>query len=71
MTFEFGLRMFALDPVVVIFFKKCEKNYKSWIKCISKKLQQLDQQTLVIFFEKASDSSSTVITATPFIDNGI
>ena len=27
---------FALDPVVVIFFKRCQKNYKCWIKCISK-----------------------------------
>ena len=49
--FEFGLRKFALDPIVVIFFKKCQKNYKCWIKCISKNLQRLDQPTLVIFFE--------------------
>ena len=26
--FGSGLRKFALDPVVVIFFKKCQKNYK-------------------------------------------
>ena len=26
--FDLGLRKFALDPVVVIFFKKCQKNYK-------------------------------------------
>ena len=24
------LRKFTLDPVVVIFFKKCQKNYKCW-----------------------------------------
>ena len=26
--FGSGLRKFKLDPVVVIFFKKCQKNYK-------------------------------------------
>ena len=33
-----GLKKFALDPVVVIFFKKSKKNHKCWIKCISKKI---------------------------------
>ena len=28
--FEFGLRKFALDPVVVIFFKNAKKSYKRW-----------------------------------------
>ena len=28
--FGLGLRKFALDPVVVIFFKKLQKNYKWW-----------------------------------------
>jgi hypothetical protein len=28
--FGLGLRKFALDPVVVIFFKKWQKNYKWW-----------------------------------------
>ena len=30
-SFGSGLRKFALDPVVVIFFKKCQKNYKCWL----------------------------------------
>ena len=29
--FDLGLRKFALDPVVVTFFKKCQKNYKCWL----------------------------------------
>ena len=28
--FGSGLKKFALDPVVVIFFKNAKKNYKCW-----------------------------------------
>ena len=43
--FESGLRKFALDPVVVIFFKKLQKNYKWW------------SDPVVIFFLKWTWSS--------------
>ena len=50
--FEFGLRKFALDPVVVIFFKKCQKNYKCWIKWISKKFTTIGSANTCNFFWK-------------------
>ena len=50
--FGFGLRKFALDPVVVIFFKKCQKNYKCWIKWISKKFTTIGSANTCNFFWK-------------------
>ena len=47
-----GLRKFALDPVVVIFFKKCQKNYKCWIKWISKKFTTIGSANTCNFFWK-------------------
>ena len=44
--------MFALDPVVVIFFKKCQKNYKCWIKWISKKFTTIGSANTCNFFWK-------------------
>ena len=29
--FESGLKKFALEPVVMFFFKKCQKDYKCWL----------------------------------------
>ena len=49
--FEFGLRKFGLDPVVVIFFKNVKKITSVGSSPFKKKLQRLDQPTLVIFFE--------------------
>ena len=43
--FEFGL-----DPVVVIFFKKCQKITSVGSSAFQKNLQRLDQPELVIFF---------------------
>ena len=51
LPFEFGLRKFALDPVVVIFFKNVKKNTSIGSSPFQKNLQQLDQPTLVIFLE--------------------
>ena len=48
--FEFGLRKFALDPVVENFFKSCQKNYKCWIKCISKKITTTGSANTCNFF---------------------
>ena len=45
----FGL-IKRLDPVVVIFFKKCQKNYKCWIKCISKKFTTTGSANTCTFF---------------------
>ena len=46
----FGL-IKRLDPVVVIFFKKCQKKITSvGSSAFQKNLQRLDQPTLVIFF---------------------
>ena len=59
--FGSGLKKFGLDPVVVIFFKKCQKNYKCWSDPVGviifemHLIQRLNQPTLVIFltfFEK-------------------
>ena len=50
--FGLGLRKFSLDPVVVIFFKKCKKNYKCWIKCISKKIATTGSGNTCNFFWK-------------------
>ena len=47
----FGL-IKRLDPVVVIFFKKCQKNYKCWIKCILKKITTTGSANTCIFFWK-------------------
>ena len=47
----FGL-IKRLDPVVVIFFKKCQKNYKCWIKCISKKITTTGSTNTCNFFWK-------------------
>ena len=46
-----GLRKFALDPVVVIFSKNVKKITSVGSSAFQKKLQRLDQPTLVIFFE--------------------
>ena len=54
-----GLSKFALDPVVVIFFKKCQKNYKWWSDPVLRKFS-LDptlrkfalDPVVVIFFKK-------------------
>ena len=45
----FGL-IKSLDPIVVIFFKKCQKNYKCWIKCISKKFTTTGSANTCNFF---------------------
>ena len=50
--FGLGLKKFALDPVVVIFFKKCQKIYKCWIKCISKKFTTTGSANTCKFFWK-------------------
>ena len=47
----FGL-IKRLDPVVVIFFKKCQKIYKCWIKCISKKFTTTGSANTCKFFWK-------------------
>ena len=49
--FGLGLRKFALDPTLVNFFKKCQKITSVGSSAFQKKLQRLDQPTLVIFFE--------------------
>ena len=46
----FGL-IKRLDPVIVIFFKKCQKNYKCWINCISKKFTIGSANTCNFFLE--------------------
>ena len=58
--FEFGL-----DPVVVIFFKKYQKNYKRWIKCISK--NGSDQNFFRHFLKKitTAGSSANFLSAKP------
>ena len=42
--------MFALDPVVVFFFKNVKKITSVGSSGFQKNLQRLDQPTLVIFF---------------------
>ena len=49
--FGLGLRKFALDPVVVIFFKNVKKITSVGSSAFQKNLQRLDQPTLVIFLE--------------------
>ena len=45
------LRKFALDPVVIIFFKNVKKITSVGSSAFQKNLHRLDQPTLAIFFE--------------------
>ena len=60
--FGLGLRKFALDPVVVISFKKRQKNFKCWIKCISKKFTMIGSANTCNFFgnEKKIDLKNVI-----------